>query len=458
MLHFFSESKKRLFHLICVSPERAILSKFAGAALFLMRRHIVSLLAVIALLGAGCNRQSSDSEPEITSIHMAGVYADSARVLAAEFQRQTGIRVKIVSAPYLTLREKELTELLNGSCHYDVMQIAQQWDGEMQPHLWALDDLIAEHGPNLRDFIPSVRPKDAESKDRTYALPISCDAITLLYRTDVFAARAAEFKLQTGRSLEPPRTWEEYIELARFFNSESLYGNIIMGLKEQNFTVWEGILRGMGGQLVDEHWRPLLNSEAGIRSLSLFVNMFRYAPPGSRQFSTEEANTMFLQGKGAMYLTWPSLIWAQMNDTNLCRISGKIAASVIPGGRPQISFWSLGINRACPAPEKAYQWIRFFLNETNTKRLLLDYGKGPSLVSTYQDEECRRTILYLPQVLKGLEGGQPRFRIPPSQELCDYLDDQIADAIAGRISPKVALDRAAADWRAVLEQAGYLKE
>jgi multiple sugar transport system substrate-binding protein len=328
----------------------------------------------------------------------------------------------------------------------------------MQPHLLALDKLIAAHGPDLHDFVPTVRQEIAELKGQTYALPMSCDAITLLYRTDVFAARASEFERQTGRRLEPPKNWEEYVELARFFNSESLYGNIIMGLKEQNFTLWSGIMCGMGGKLVDEHWRPLLNSEIGIRSLGLFVDMFRYAPPGSQQLNTEEANIMFLQGKGAMYLTWPSLIWAQMRDTNLCRISGRIAAAVIPGGRPNISYWSLGINRDCPVPEKAYKWIRFFLSQSNTKRLLLEYGKGPPLVSTYQDEECRRTVLYLPQVLKGLEGGEPRFHIPPSQEISDYLDDQIAATIAGQISPKVALDRATTHWRVVLEQSGYLKE
>ena len=45
---------------------------------------------------------------------MSGIYADAARSLAAEFERQTGIRVKVVSAPYLTLREKEITDLANG--------------------------------------------------------------------------------------------------------------------------------------------------------------------------------------------------------------------------------------------------------------------------------------------------------------------------------------------------------
>ena len=418
---------------------------------------IVTVLALAVASGTGCHRHSTAPAPEIVSFHMAGIYADAARTLAAEFERQTGIRVKVVSAPYLTLREKELTDLLNGSRHYDVMQVAQQWDGEVLPHLRPLDDFVASQNVDLNDFIPRVRQNAGQWDGQTRALPLACDVITLLYRTDVFAARAKEFQRQTGRKLEPPKTWDEYLEIARFLNTESLHGNVIMGLKEQNFTVWSGILYGMGGSLLDERWRPTLNSDVGVRSLSLFVELFRYAPPGSQRLGIEEANAVFLQGKGAMYLTWPTLIWAQMQDTNLCKVSGHIAAAVIPGGRPQLSAWSLGVNQACPHPEAAFRWIRFLLSPTNTQRLFLEYGKGSPRLSTYQNPTCRRQVFFLPQMLQGLQHGEPRFRIPPSQELCDYLDTQISEAIAGHVSPRAALDRTAAKWRTILEQSGYLK-
>lgn len=418
------------------------------------RPTIRALAFVLVIALAGCH-----SVPEeITALYMTGVYADSARTLAQQFERETGIRVKIVSAPYLTLHEKELTELLNSSHNYDVMQVAQQWDGEILPYLLPLDGLINTNSSYLQDFIPQIRESCGELDGKTYGLPMASDAITLLYRTDVFQARSAEFRRLTGRNLEPPKTWDDYIQLARFFNSEQLYGNIIMGLKEQNFTLWSGIFFGMGGQLVDDHWRPVLNSEVGVRSLDLFVRMFHYSPPNSQTLGIEKANALFLQGWGAMYLTWPSLIWEQMQDTNLCQVSGKVAAAVIPGIKPQVSAWSLGVNRNCQDSDAAFKWVVFYLNNANTKRLLLDYGKGSPRISTYQDVECRKEVFYLPQVRAGLESGIPRFRIPPSQELCDYLDDQISQAVAGRITPKDALDRTAAYWRTVLKKTGYLRE
>ena len=390
-------------------------------------------------------------------MHMTGIYADAARSLAAEFERRSGIHVKIASAPYLTMREKEITDLANGTCYYDVMQVAQQWDGEILSHLRPLDELIAARNVNLDDFIPAVRRNAGEWNGRTHALPLACDVISLLYRTDVFAARTDDYQRQTGRTLAPPTTWDEYLEIASFLNSDTLNGNVIMGLKEQNFTVWSGIFHGLGGRLVDERWQPLLNSAAGVRGLEMFIEMFRCAPPGSQWLGIEEANAAFLQGRGAMYLTWPTLIWAQMQDTNLCKVAGRVSAAAIPGGRPQLSAWSVGVNGACHDPEAALRWICFLVNETNIRRMLLDYGTGSPRASTYRDTECRGKVFYLEPLLQGLEGSVPRFRMASSQELCDYLDTQISEAVAGRATPQTALDRAVTQWRSILEKAGHAR-
>lgn len=410
----------------------------------------------LAVLAWGCDTKPLPPVREITSIHMPGFYAEAARVLATEFELETGIRVKIVSAGLFSLREKELTDLLTRGGNYDVMQVAYQWEGEILPHLLPLDDVVDKIAPDLEDFIPMVRTNCGQWNGRTYGLPVACDVITLLYRTDVFAARSAEFERLTGRPLRPPQTWPEYLEIAKFLNSESLYGNILMG-QEQTYTLWSGIHFGMGGRLVDEQWRPVLNSDIGVQSLALFTELYKYAPPNSEGRSVGDNDILFLQGRGAMYMAWPSLIWSQLFDTNRCKIADKIGAAVIPGGQPQLSSWSLGINPACRDLDAAYLWLKFFVNQTNNKRLLLEYGKGSPRLSTYADPECRQKIFYLSALLEGFAGNQPRLRIPPSQELSDYLDNELIKAIRKQSPPRAALDRTAARWREVLTQHGFLQ-
>jgi multiple sugar transport system substrate-binding protein len=415
------------------------------------------LLCCLAVFLVGCGPQHAKPARSITSIHMTSVYSDAARALADDFERQTGIHVNIVEASLFSLREKELTDVLTQGGNYDVMQVAYQWEGEILPHLRPLDDAIQRIAPDLADFIPTVRTNCGQWDGHIYGLPMACDVITLLYRTDIFEARSAEFERLTGRPLQPPKTWAEYLEIARFLNSDSLYGNILMG-REQTYTVWSGILHGMGGQQVDEHWRPVLNSEVGARSLALFTEMYQYAPPHSEDRYIRDADTLFLQGRGAMYLAWPSLIWSQLADTNRCKITGKIGAAVIPGGHPQLSAWSLGVNPACKDPEAAYLWIKFFVNQSNSRRLLLVYGKGSPRISTYSDPQCREKLFYLKTLLEGLAGNQPRFRIPLSQELSDYLDNELIKAIRGQVTPRAALDRTAARWQEILIQSGQLQE
>jgi multiple sugar transport system substrate-binding protein len=421
-----------------------------------LKRVAYLFLCLLPLLPAGCKQKASPPHCAITSLQ-GGIYGQAARILATEFEQQTGIHVTVVEATLSSLREKEITDVLTKGGNYDVMQVPYQWDGEMLPHLQPLTGQEIRLMPDLQDFILAVRTNCGQWGERVYGLPMSCDVITLLYRTDIFAARAAEFKKLTGRPLVPPRTWPEYIEIARFLDSESLYGNIIMG-DDQLYTIWSGILYGMGGQPVDPQWRPTLNSEIGLQSLSLFVEMFKYAPPRSETRGVVEANTLFLQGRGAMYLTWPSLLWPQMNDTNVCKVVGKIGAAVIPGGKPQLSSWSLVASPACTNIEAAHRWMAFFVNQANTKRLLLQYGKGSPRLSTYSDPECKEKVFYLPQLLKGLADTQPRFRIPPSQELSDYVDKELLKAIRGQDTPRAALERTAAHWREILIQTGYLHE
>ncbi len=420
-------------------------------------RRVIHLLSALVLLLAGVNCRPRPATPAatITSLQANGGYAESARALAVEFERQTGIRVRVVEAALASLREKTISDVTTRAGLYDVMQVAYQWDGEILPHLQPLEESAGAPLVDHRDFIPTVWTNCGQWGGRVYGLPMACDVVTLLYRTDVFAARSAEFERQTGRPLRPPQTWAEYVEIARFLDSESLYGNIIMG-EDQLYTVWSGILYGLGGRALEENWAPAIDSPAGAESLALFVEMFKYAPPHSENRGVLEANKLFLQGRGAMYLAWPSLVWAQRNDPNISKVAGKIGAAVIPGGKPQLSSWSLVMNPASKNLEAARRWIAFLVEPANTKRMMLDYGQGSPRLSTYTDPECQARIFYEAEVLAGLRATEPRLRIPPSQELCDYLDMELRKAIRGQQTPQVALKRAAVRWREILGQTGYL--
>ena len=91
-----------------------------------MRFGLQKLLCCGGLLPcllAGCGRESKPAVREITSFHLLGVYSQQAQVLANDFERQTGIRVKIVGGTINSLREKALTDLLTKGGNFDVIQV-----------------------------------------------------------------------------------------------------------------------------------------------------------------------------------------------------------------------------------------------------------------------------------------------------------------------------------------------
>ena len=360
--------------------------------------------------------------------------------LAAEFEQADRHPRQIVDATLSSLREKELTDLLTRAGNYDVMQIPYQWEGEILPHLRPLNDVVSRIAPDLQDFIPTVRTNCGQWGECIYGLPMACDVITLLYRTDVFAARSAEFQRLTGRPLQPPRTWQEYLEIARFLNSESLYGNIIMG-GDQCYTIWSGILYGMGGRPVDEQWRPVLNSEAGVQSLSLFVEMFNYAPSAFRGSGSGGRPLCSSRAAGRCTVTWPSLVWAQMKDTKTYKIAGKIGAAVIPGGKAQLSSWSLGVNPACKDLDAGLP-VDLLLRESGQYQAAAPavwqglttnfdlFGPGMQREDFLSGPVARRVWRHSTTLS---HSSSPRsFR--------DYLDNELLKAIKGQTTPRAALE------------------
>ena len=83
--------------------------------------RVALLLLMAGLLATGCERKAPAPRRQISSIHGVGGYGEAARALAAEFERQTGIHVVVVEASLLSLREKELTDLLTRAGNYDVL-------------------------------------------------------------------------------------------------------------------------------------------------------------------------------------------------------------------------------------------------------------------------------------------------------------------------------------------------
>jgi multiple sugar transport system substrate-binding protein len=70
------------------------------------------------------------------------------------------------------------------------------------------------------DLLPLYRERLLRWGDRVYALPVLGEGPVCFYRLDLFADpdHKSAFRARFGRDLAPPATWEDYADLAEFFN------------------------------------------------------------------------------------------------------------------------------------------------------------------------------------------------------------------------------------------------
>src|SRR5262249_18546444 len=72
------------------------------------------------------------------------------------------------------------------------------------------------------NILPVYRNKLLTWDQQVYALPLLGDELFCFYRQDLFqdSQHRAAFKQRHGRDLSAPATWQEYAEIAEYFNGQ----------------------------------------------------------------------------------------------------------------------------------------------------------------------------------------------------------------------------------------------
>ena len=101
-------------------------------------------------------------------------------------------------------------------------------------------------------------------------------------------AKKKAFKDKYGYDLAPPTTWKQVSDQAIFFASPpNFYGTEFAGKEEAiNGRFYEMVV-AEGGSYLDAAGKPAFNSDAGVRALDWFVNLYKAkaVPAGHDQLS-----------------------------------------------------------------------------------------------------------------------------------------------------------------------------
>ncbi len=171
-----------------------------------------------------------------------------------------------------------------------------------------------------KDIAPAYRDQVTRYGADRMALPIGGSALVVAFhRVALDNPANKEAAKAAGLTLEPPKTWEQFDALARFFQGRDWDGD---GSPESGVALaWAADAEGVGDAtllaraaalgLHPDQFSFLLDSETTaprvtappfVEALKAFANLKAYAPPGAEKFDADAARKAFRSGEVALLI------------------------------------------------------------------------------------------------------------------------------------------------------------
>jgi len=252
----------------------------------------------------------------LTAMGLAGItaQADTVRVTVAYYSDQTepyfkkmaesfekanpGNTIKIEMVNWDTLQQKLQTDIAGGT-NADLAIIGTRW---------LLDFVKDDMAENLDGYM------DASFKGRfigaflapgqiggkTYGLPIAASARALYYNKET---------LTKAGFPNGPKTWDDVVAASRKIKAAGGYGFGLQGKEIETDVYWYYSLWTNGGEVVGKDGKAAFASPAGVKAATLYKSMIDQGltQPGVTNYSREDVQNLFKQGRVSMVISAPFL-------------------------------------------------------------------------------------------------------------------------------------------------------
>ncbi len=331
---------------------------------------------------------------------------------------------------------------------------------------WILDAINAKAVENLSPYIGQNPPEDfpkgwhqsllhlQEINNQIYGLPFHDGPECLIYRKDLFESEIEQinFKNNYGYDLQPPRTWEQFKQIAEFFNrpKDNLYGSVFANYPDGHNMVFDFCLQlwTRGGSLLDGKNNINIDQPAAVHALDFYrsiVNNTKAVHPNSKEFGSVEAGMAFAKGEAAMTINWFG--FASMCEViEDSRVKGYVDIAELPHNTNCNSaslnvYWLYTIGTGSKNKELAYNFLRYATTPESDKLLTNEGGIG-CRKSTWTDPEINTTIPYYHKLNVLHENALTLPQTPVWPKVAEIIDGMVLQALKGKMSSEQLLKEA----------------
>lgn len=407
------------------------------------KRTLAMILALVmlfslALTGCGGNNAKKEESTGKTTLNILMEDVPDTTCVTAlldQFEAETGIKVNVESVNYSSMHEKILTQMLSSTNSYDIIVVDCYWVGEFAAAGWMapLDDYIKESGFDTSVYIGSMMDMVGQVNGTTYMLPFYNYMLSLIYRTDVWAEQGMEI----------PSDMESYVEACKQITANTngaMSGAVMQGLRPDPIAMeWCNYLFSCGGDFYDADGNIIINNEAGVKSLELYVeNMTNSAPAGAAGFGFDEAFNVMAQGNAASYVTYNWML-PRLENTDESSVPGLCDITPMPGGVSLNAGWGWAIPHNAEdkdASWKFLQWVESF--DVCKARAIA--GGSPTRSDVMSDAEVLAAWPHLDTVQTIMETSKMIPIMEDAPQLIEVLGRELSEAVAGTKTAQEAMD------------------
>ena len=477
-----------------------------------MKRIKYALLLTFFLLGTLAFAQSDTQNFEGTEINILTFtgpqIAEPLQRRAPDFEAQTGASVNVVTVPFSDLYQRMLTDMATGTNSFDGFVFAPQWmvDFIVPGYIEDLTSRVeSDEVLQWEGVAPFFRNFSSTYEGGIYTVPLDGDFQMVYYRSDLLE--------QEG--LEPPQTWDDYLEIAETFHNQDLnddgqpdYGSCIS--KKRNAQAYWMILSVAGGYLQTqgtsqgaffdaETMEPLVNHAAFSEALDIYKATTQYGPPNELNLDVGDTRSLFITGRCALSLDWGD-IGTLAIDPEQSTVQGQVGSIILPGTdrvldrvtgelvacdettcphadenginhAPYAAFggWSGGINAAISDEKKAATYA-FLSYMSQPEQSNVDVTMGVTGFQPYRTSQFEEMALWLEagfseagaqDYLGAIESSldSPNMildlRVPQNQRYQQIvLDTAISQFLADELSREEAMQQIYDGWQEITDELG----
>lgn len=379
---------------------------------------------------------------------------DIVRAYTQKFEAETGIDVIVDFIGWDKIYEKTISVLMAGGAGYDVVFIpsANIATYAATGQFEVLDDVIP---PESRaEWFPQVI-KAYTYNDHLIAIPWYLGSAHMVYN--------AAYLAQAGVDPSAIETWEDFLEACRKIKSAGIveYPYIPSAKYPGEYYFNYGtMVYSMGGALFDEELNPIFNQGVGLKALEILVQGVKEGlfDPAGIAMDDYETLKAFQAGRSAFLLdsTW-SVTQATLPGSSA--VAEHVRLMLIPGTSEHrtgglIYAGGFGVMKSSAHKAEAIAYI-MYLTSKEAQMLHAILGANlPTRNSLFNDPERAAINKGWPiysDLIEQVKYGDFGPIVPWLDPARRILATAIQDAMAGRKTPKEALDWAAEEIRQIRE-------